>query len=429
MIHRIITFFLLCSFSLMAQQHKEKLDTISGFFTEIQSATKKNTNLWNKDIYGPILLVEPQTRQVYANQADTLGILKPSGNMFTGKLPDNINIANTSIVWGGKNWAMIMLPLPKNTHDRINLLAHELFHSAQPSLGFTLYNPSNDHLDQKDGRVYLRLEMEALKKAIQSSSDKDLQKHLTSALIFRKYRHMLYPGSDTTENQLELNEGVAEYTGAMIRGSNHKKMQEHFVNGINTFYKNPTFVRSFAYYTTPVYGYLLHQMDNNWQKELTKDTDLTHYFIEAFNLHIPDNLVKAVKKRFKVYNGEKVAQVEKEREDKRKKLVAEYKSKFVEQPHFDIKFEQMNVTFDPRNIMPLEDKGTIYPNIRVTDLWGILEVEDGALMSPNWDKISLTAPINMEGKEITGAGWSLNLTDNYRIAKDETTGNFTLVKK
>lgn len=427
--HRMLTLFLLCSVGLVAQQQKEKLDTISGFFTNIQNATKKNTNLWNKDIYGPILLVEPQTRQVYANQADTLGILRRRGNIYTGNLPENVNIANTSKNWGGKNWAMIMLPLPEKVEDRINLLAHELFHSAQPSLGFTLNNPSNDHLDKKDGRIYLRLEMEALKKAIQSSFNKELQKHLTSALIFRKYRHELYVGSDTTENQLELNEGLAEYTGAMMNGRNRTNVQDHLVHGINSFYNNPTFVRSFAYYTIPVYGYLLHEKEKDWQKKLTKEINLTNYFVEAFNLDLPGNLVKAAKKRLTLYDGKTIVQEEEARETRRKKLVSEYKIKFIEQPHFELKFEQMNITFDPRNIMPVEDKGTVYPNITVTDLWGILEVENGALMSPNWDKISLTIPIRIEGKEITGDYWTLKLTENYRIKKDETTGNFTLVKK
>lgn len=53
----------------------------------------------------------------------------------------------------------------------------------------------------------------------------------------------------------------------------------------------------------------------------------------------------------------------------------------------------MNVSFDPRNIIPVEDKGTVYPQIRVTDNWGILEVTKGALMSPNWDKISVSSPV------------------------------------
>ena len=65
---------------------------------------------------------------------------------------------------------MIMLPLSENKNDRINLLAHELFHKAQSGLGFTQNNKESNHLDQKDGRIYLRLELEALTKAVLSDS-------------------------------------------------------------------------------------------------------------------------------------------------------------------------------------------------------------------------------------------------------------------
>ena len=117
------------------------------------------------------------------------------------------------------------------------------------------------------------------------------------------------------------------------------------------------------------------------------------------------------------------------REEKTKKLIAEYQVKFIQQPHFEIKFEKMNVSFDPRNIVPLEDKGTVYPNIRVTDLWGILTVENGALMSPDWGRIAITNPTKTENKKVSGDGWTLELTDSYAVEKDAATGNYRLIKK
>lgn len=425
----LITFLILLTQNVTGQKHKTLHDSIPTFFSQIKEATKKSYSLWDKDLYGAILLVDPQTRQVFGNESDTAGILKPNGNIYSGILPDNINIANTSINWSGKSWAMIMLPLPQNKHNRINLLAHELFHTAQPSLGFTLCNTDNNHLDQKEGRIYLRLELEAIKKAVQSSSEKELQQHLTNALTFRKYRHALYAGSDTTENLLELNEGIAKFTGAIVSGRNKKQTTEYFVNGINTFFTNPTFVRSFAYFTIPAYGYLLYDKNKNWNKDVMAKTDLTYYFINAFNIDIPTDLKNTVESISDSYNGKTIIQEETAREEKTKKLLAEYKFKFIEQPHFEIQFEKMNVSFDPRNIIPLEDKGTVYPNIRVTDLWGILTVENGALMSPNWDKISITNPTKTEANKIFGDGWTLELTDGYVVEKDETCDNYKLTKK
>jgi len=413
----------------MGQEQQSLQEQVPIFFNEIKKATKRSQNLWSENLYRPLLLVDPKTRLIFANEPDTAGTLAKSGNIFSGVLPNTINIANTSINFSGKRWAMVMLPLPQNKKDRINLLAHELFHTTQPSLGFALYNPENNHLDQKDGRVYLRLELEALKKAIQSSSKKDLQQHLASALIFRKYRRLLYKGADTTENLLEINEGIAEFTGIIISGRTEKEVKEHFVIDINTFLINPTFVRSFAYQTIPVYGYLLYCKNSNWNKEITGKTDLTNYFIKSFNINIPHDLKVAVASLSGTYNVKIILQEEKAREEKTKKLVAEYKFKFIEEPHFEIQFKKMNVSFDPRNIIPIEDQGTVYPNIRITDLWGILTVKNGALMSANWDRISVTNPIEIEEKIIIGNGWVLELTEGYVLEKNEKTGDYKLTKK
>ncbi|WP_336702942.1 hypothetical protein [Chryseobacterium indologenes] len=424
----LTAFFFLFVLGVKAQKQSISSDTISIFFDELNTASKKNIGLWNKDLYGPMMLIDPKTREFFANEPDSEGILKRNGTIYSGVLPAAVNIANTAMNWGGKRWAMIMLPLSQNKENRINLLAHESFHSIQPSLGFTLNNAENNHLDQKEGRIYLRLELEALKQAVRSSSEKEYTHHLTNALTFRKYRNRLYKGSETTENLLELNEGIAEFTGLIVSGRNKDQTGLYLLNGIDGFMKNPTFVRSFAYYTTPVYGYLLYLKDPDWNKKINAKTDLTGYFIKAFDIRIQTDLQKAVEKLSDNYNGTSIIKQETDREEQMKKRIAEYKLKFIQQPHFEIKFEKMNVSFDPRNIVPVEDQGTVYPNIRITDLWGILTVENGALMSPNWDKISISNPVKTENKKVSGDGWILELTDGYTIAKDEDNENYKLIK-
>ncbi|UKB85767.1 hypothetical protein LF887_09150 [Chryseobacterium sp. MEBOG06] len=347
-----ITLLFWSVYSAKGQKQQISSDSISIFFDEIKMASKKNTGLWNQDLYGPMILVASKTRTLFADEPDTGAQLKPNGNIYTGILPDNVNIANTAVGWSGKRWAMIMLPLPKNKADRINLLAHESFHRIQPSLGFVLNNVENNHLDLKEGRIYLRLEAEALKKALQSSSEKEMQQHLTHALTFRKYRNILYTNSAETENLLELNEGLAEFTGIIASGRNKAETIVFFRKGIDGFLKNPTFVRSFAYHTTPVYGYLLYQKDRDWNKKVTAKTDLTDLFIKS--IIIPADLKSSVNKISGHYNGSAITVEEINREEKSKKLIAEYKSRFIDNPHFEIKFEKMNISFDPGNIVPVE---------------------------------------------------------------------------
>jgi hypothetical protein len=425
----LVGLFLLLAKGILAQEQQSLLQNMSTVFNEIKTATKNGEQLWNKNLYAPILLADPKTRQVFANEPDSSGLLKPIGNIFSGVLPAHINMANTAVNFNGKKWAMLMLPLPVNEQDRINLLAHELFHVAQPGLGFALHNPNNNHLDQKNGRVYLRLELEALQKAVQATAKKELRKHLTNAMIFRKYRHQLYPGADSTENLLEMNEGMAEFTGLTISRRTEEQLKVHFANELNNFLINPTFVRSFAYQTIPVYGYLLYRTNKNWNKNISPQTNLTAYFAQAFPIDIPADLQKAVEALSDSYQGKLIWQQETEREEKTKKMIAAYQLKFIEQAHFEIQFIKMNVSFDPRNIVPVGAHGTVYPKIRVTDLWGILTVENGALMAAGWDKISITLPTTMEEKRIIGEGWILELNDSYGLQKNEADGNYKLIKK
>lgn len=185
-------------------------------------------------------------------------------------------------------------------------------------------------------------------------------------------------------------------------------------------------MRSFAYHTIPAYGYLLSAKDKSWNRKISDTTNLTDYFVKAFRTPIPDDLKESVSNRTADYNGKVIIEEETAREEKTKKLIAEYTLKFIDQPHFEIRFEKMNVSFDPRNMVPIEDKGTVYPNIRVTDKWGILTVENGALMSPNWDKISISNPTQTTDKKISGDGWTLELSNGYTVEKDQTSGNYKL---
>ena len=77
--------------------------------------------------------------------------------------------------------------------------------------------------------------------------------------------------------------------------------------------------------------------------------------------------------------------------------------------------------------MPLNDLGTVYPNLRVTDNWGVLTVENGALLSNNWDKVTVSKPTKISKKIIKGDGWNLELNKDWKLEKIEK--NYTLIKK
>lgn len=421
MIKKLFAFLLPISFVglLQAQTKIYNEEQINTFFTELKQASASTFKLWNKDLYGPTLLVDPGTRKIYANEPDLEGGLQHSTNIYVGILPQEVNFSNTALGWNGKRWAMIMLPLPENRDDRINLLAHESFHRVQPELGFKLNNANNNHLDEKDGRISLRLEFEALKKALAAPDKKEVKKHLSSALFFRKYRYAKFEKAAANENLLELNEGIAEFTGIIVSGRDDDSTKSYLTKAMDRSLHNRTFVRSFAYQTIPSYGYLLFKQDKNWNKKINAKTDLTSYFMKGFAISVPSTTEKDFKRLALEYSGQVIFDEENARDSENKRIVKEHKIKFVESPHFEIFFEAMNYSFDPRTIIPVENFGTYYPTTRITDVWGILTVEKGALISPDWKKVSLSLPTSIDNNLVKGEGWVLELKGNYTIGVDQ----------
>jgi len=387
-------------------------------FSDVDSLLKMdNGRFWGKGLYGPIIFVEPETRMFYSNENNSVNEFEKIGSIYKDSLPTDINIANTAINWNDKRWSMVMLSLPKDQISRNNLVIHELFHRLQPTIGFgNLQEMDNGHLDTYDHRLLLKLELQALEKALSTNDTIERLKHIQNALTFRNKR---YKSTDIkkAENSLELNEGLAEYTAIMLSGRNADEMKTHFSESKTDFYTNPTFVRSFAYQTIPYYGYLLSSKKPNWHREINSETNLTDYFINAFNVEIPKKQsVENIAKEFD-YNFQQIQKEETKREKLRIERVANLKSQFLEKPTLELQFQNMNISFDPRNITPLENIGTVYPNLRVTDDWGILTVEKGALLASDWSKVTVTAPTEISAKTVIGDGWKLELKPEWKVRK------------
>ena len=324
---------------------------------------------------------------------------------------------------------MVRLPLPPNRYERLELLTHELFHSSQPSLGFHFRREENSHLDRREGRIYLRLEMEALLQALLTGRYARSEEHLRNALLFRRYRHQLYRGSEAAENHLELLEGLATYTGQMMSGRDKWEWRNNLVSRLTTYNPSLSFVRTFAYETTPVYGFFLYQKENEWNKQITGDSDLTAYFTEAFGMDQRIILQSYVKQVAMEYDGRRIFDEEMRRELSNNTRLDIYREKFLEEPHLEIRLEEMELSYDLHGVIPLdEDEGTVYLSIQISDRWGILRVEEGgALMRSDWRWIIVTPPLEIEGNRVIGEGWTLQLNDGYFV--EETTDGIYLISR
>lgn len=99
---------------------------------------------------------------------------------------------------------------------------------------------------------------------------------------------------------------------------------------------------------------------------------------------------------------------------------------FVENSHLTITLNDMSFSFDPRNVISLDEHGTVYPVTRISDSWGILTANQGALMSSNWKTVTVSKPTSIKDKTIEGLGWTLKLNEGYDVIPD---GDNYIIKK
>ncbi|HET7434161.1 MAG TPA: hypothetical protein VFN10_05545 [Thermoanaerobaculia bacterium] len=313
--------------------------------------------LWGRELCGPVLLVDRETRQAVTKD----GVVT---------LPESVGIANTAVDWNGQRYTMVMLPLPKDDYARHALLAHESFHRVQEQLGFKATGPSNAHLDSLDGRYWLRLEWRALAKALQTGD----ARAVSDALAFRAQRRALFSTAAEEERQLEMHEGLAEYTGTAFAARPLKERLPHLTEQLANAEKNAKFMRSFAYASGPAWGALIEMKDPNWTRTLKPGDDLGDVARRAWKLD-------------DTYGAAALRAEEEARDTKRRERQAALRKEFVEGPVLTLPLAQMEMQFDPNGLEPLEGVGTVYSNITISDAWGKLEAPEGALITSDFKKL------------------------------------------
>ena len=359
--------------------------------------------LWGVSLAGPLMMVDPQTRAVFANQADAEGVLHPDGKLFVGTLPPNVPIANTAQKWAGVHWTQLMWPLPEEEDSRHVLVMHESWHRVQEQIGLPASNPSNGHLNTFDGRLWLQLEWRALERALRAEENESGRAAIEDALLFRRERHRLAPEANVQECALEAAEGLAEYTGVRLSGMSARQQRAYVANQFVTLPAQlSTFNRSFAYLTGPAYGLLLDATGQPWRKGLTVQDDLGQRLQERMQMALPDVSAEELTRRAEQYDGAALRQAEMERETARRARHAAWQKQFFEDPVLQLPLDKIQLTFDPRNVEAVGELGTYYPTITISDRWGKLIVTQGALVAADFKSVIVTAPVDPHAVPLSG---------------------------
>ena len=97
---------------------------------------------------------------------------------------------------------------------------------------------------------------------------------LRDALAFRAARHAAFPGAAENERLMEINEGLAQYTGTAVAAPSHQAAVADAIDQLAKAPENATFVRTFPYPAGAAYGLLLDTVAPAWTRRVKSGDDL-----------------------------------------------------------------------------------------------------------------------------------------------------------
>ncbi|HLK13241.1 MAG TPA: hypothetical protein VKT78_00420 [Fimbriimonadaceae bacterium] len=389
--------------------------------------------LWGVRLYGPMLFADSRTRSVVGNQPDKEGRLKRAGSVWVGTLGEADTVANTATQWAGVRWTMVMWPLPKLERPRGRLMMHECYHRIQDGLGLPGKDASMPHLDSREGRTWLRLEMRSLAVAVDGRGE-ERARAAEDAIVFRRERRAKCgPDAAGSEQRLEINEGLAEYTGFRLSGYPEADLDDRAAVGLESLEGSSSLGRSFAYDTGPAYGRLLDGYAPGWRKKLTAVSDLGETLAAAIHLQVTGDLDALANERSKVYEGDVVMAEEARLEARRLTTIKNYTARFIDGKALCLTASaNFTYSYDPYGVDSLPNWGTVYPNGKFTDDWGVLTVTDGGALVVRKNgpatEVRVTAPGSPDGSTIKGEGWELTLNPGWKLVSGLRAGDWQAVK-
>ncbi len=389
------------------------------YFKRIEEVCNKDDGrLWGKNLYGPVLFVDRSTRRITANQPDKDGILKERNGIYTGLYPGKLIINNRATLFGGTMFALVPLPREENEFRIISLAIHSLFHLYQELMGYKSTDFNISIMDDKNARLWLKLEWNALRKAIETEGPSK-QIALRDALIFRGANHETFKNYINDQIRFENYEGLATFTNTLLLTNTPEEFRARLFESLNRIYFFPSYARSYGSIHGALYATLMYQKGFDFSTIDSENVDLTKIVKELYDIRCPAVCRDVAGSIALNYEFETIIAEEAERDKAISDWIHRRISKFVGKPVVLLELESPYFDFEQEDIRPLDTLGTIYNRIRISDNWGKLTVDKGGcLLSNNLRYLRITAKgLNEERNRIEGEGWNLILNNNWQIVQ------------
>ncbi len=409
----ILILLVFASFKVKSQD--STLNKIVRYLDEFkQEAKKDNSKLWGISFDVPII-VATSDYIVTNRKIEGFSAYK---NIYYGKAEEIEFGGHGRKTWKGQDWAFYSYPFSgyETKKKRQDLFFHEAFHRNQPFIGLDGKWTQCKHLNSSEARSLLKLEYNALLKALKETN---FEVYLTDALTFRAYRYYLYPNAYIEEQEIEMLEGLAEYTGLKLGG--------YFTDEIyDILQKRMSFnPQMFAYFSGAIYGFILDKSERNWQKEIKQNDNFLYFTQKTFDLKLPNNIKSHIEKIRNDYNWQQISSDERKSTHDIKEKEKKYTKLFLKKEVVKIELKQVKgFVFKSSIIFPFES-GKVYNGVSANGDWGKLVAKDEIYIG---DALYLPTPFTIKNKQINGNGWILYLNNNWTISKTDK-NYYQLVKQ
>jgi hypothetical protein len=394
---------------------------------------RDNGALWGHTLCGPMLLVDGDDRSVVTNAPDADGLLKKDGEVWVGTLPPAQPMSDTTITFSGTRWCELLWPWPMREDDELRhvTLAHETFHRIEVAdLHMQMLEGNNAHLDTLEGRTLIELEGRALAAAVQATDPAARRTAIADALLFRRERYRVFPAAAENERDLETNEGIAEYTGVRLGLTTPEDRVRYALRDLATLESSASLVRSFAYGTGPAYGLLLDRENSGWRPEFLASQlseGLEQRLADAMRLPASDFSQLAAREAIYDADGSLRAH-ETARDEERRAEVARYRARLVDGPVLMLPLAHYSYEFKPQTLVPLGDRGTVYPTMTLRDAWGTIVATSGGVLIAGEAKAAYVSAAGFDPSTSKGDGYTLRLEPGWTVNPGVRKGDLVVVR-
>jgi hypothetical protein len=419
----IIILLLLCLTGCKTKEDNSYLtpEIAIQYFKKIEEACNKDDGrLWGKNLYGPMMFIDRSTRRITANEPDKEGILKQRDGIYTGIYPKEQIINNRANIFGGTLFALVPLPGEEDEFRIISRSVHSLFHLFQESTGYTSSSFNTTIMDEKNARIWLKLEWKALRKAINTEGP-EKQLAIRDALIFRGSNYESYQNYIGDKIRFENYEGLATFTNILLSTNSQEEFKKRLFESLDMIYSFQSYARSYGFIHGALYATLMYQKGFDFATIHYENVDLAKIVKELYDIQCPEVCRDVAGSIAMNYDLETIVAEEAERDREINERIQRRIAKFVDKPVVLLELESPYFDYELEDIRSLDTLGTIYNKIRISDNWGKLTVDKGGcLLSNNLRYLRITAKgFSEDRNRIEGEGWHLILNNNWKIVQIE----------